>query len=717
MSDSWRNLTEDAIEEWFLNRLPEGNARFNDLLDVINHFAAKNQAERAEACAGLLEDALKKNRAENELVLLLAHRAAWQADAQACASYCFKTLTEFYQGKNNLMMLFLEASALANGIHPKEAFHRLQVLRNLHPGKCCYEKTWGLGRVVEIDEFDRKLVIDFEGKRAHRLAFGYAAESVRPLEDTHILALKLNNSDEFNRRVKENPAEIVKAVLTLFGEMNTARLRALMTGLIVNEKEWSSFWSSARGKLIADPLVHMPSGRNDPIRILTEKKKFDGRWRDDFLALRDAARIFAELESLYGECSPQSLESDLKSAVEDRLKFAVRGIGAEQQGKVIQALLYADAAGIGPGDLLDISVYRNAEFLSAALNSISSRLARPFLALLEKHSFAVTNEIMQILPGLSSSALNETILYCRQSGKEAQLYGQMRALLQEGALGAEMISWIGSNLDLAVEKNICRPEDFAQTALSLLQKALNSGKRKDAGQLLRRIFTDKDLLQQMFSPMDAVQRLDFCRRLNSLPDLTAGDKIEIAAKVIPVFPDLAGAFGAPVVSVIQPKLTSFRSYRERQIQLEKIINEEIPRNSKEIGVARSYGDLRENYEYKAAREMQGLLMRRKADLEQMLSEVRGSDFSGSSRETAGQGTSVELKFPDGKKQVYHILGEFDSDVKMGIISSRSKLAVALGAHRAGDSVEIPGENAGINCVIEKISPLSPEIKAWINADV
>ena len=183
-----------------------------------------------------------------------------------------------------------------------------------------------------------------------------------------------------------------------------------------------------------------------------------------------------------------------------------------------------------------------------------------------------------------------------------------------------------------------------------------------------------------------------------------------------LFPDLAGAFSAPPVAIARPKLTSFRSYREKQVKLEKIINEEIPRNSKEIGVARSYGDLRENYEYKAAREMQGLLMHRKAELEQMLSEVRGSDFSGLPHEVAGQGTSVELKMPDGKKEIYHILGELDSDEKLGIISCRSRLAVALSGHRAGERIEIPGENSPKNCAIEAIRELPPEIKAWINGE-
>ena len=724
------DLPDDALEEWFLNRLPESNACFNELLEVIVHFAGKNNEDRAEACAELLQDALVKNRAEEELLLLLERRAAWQPEEKTYAASCFKTLVEFSRGRNRLMPLFLEASGLAarsdaftlthqneserGAVHPREALRRLQVLCKLRPGKCCYEKTWGLGIVAEIDEFDRKLVIDFEGKRAHRLGFGYAAESVQPLDDNHFLALKLKDPEKFSRWARERPAETVKAMLTQFGEMNLPRLRALMTGLVVPEKEWSSFWSSAREKLSCDPLVQMPAGRNDPFRLLSEKKEFDGQWRNDFLALRDVDRILSEVESLYGRFSPQKLPGDLKSAVENRLKFVVRGIGAEQHNVIIQALLFADAADIKPELLFDVSIYCRPEVILTVLNSIPARMIKPFLTYLEKNSVPITEAILQIMPRLLSSALNEAILHCQQSGKEKQLCDTIRVLLQESAVSADMISWMGRNLQFVGEKNVCRPEVFAQTALSLLQKALAAGKRKDVGQLLRQIFTDKDLLKEIFQPMDDNQRLDFSRRLNSLAGLTEADKIEIAAKIIPLFPDLTGAFSAPPVAIAQPKLTSYRSYHERQVQLEKIINEEIPRNSQEIGVARSYGDLRENHEYKAAREMQGLLLRRKAEFEQMLSEVRGTDFAGFPHDVAGQGTSVDFKMPDGSRQVYHILGELDSDEKKGIISCRSKLAETLSGHRAGERIEIPGENSPVDCVIEAIRELSPEIKAWVN---
>jgi len=709
-------MSDAEIEEEFLNRVPDFKACFKDLIGVIGRFAAEGKREMAEACAGLLEDTLAKSGAESELVELLELRPAWQ-DSSACAAYCLEKINDFCRGGHRRLALFVEASGLAGGADAREAFRRLKILRALAPGRCCYEKTWGLGRVADVDDFERKLVVDFEGKRAHRLAFAYAAEALIPLEDSHILALKLRSPEEFARRVKEDPAGIVKSFLELFGGMSAQGLRSLLTGLVVPEKDWGGFWAAARGKLASDPRVQMPSGRNDPIKILAEKKEFDARWIDEFSALRDVDRIFDEIEALYAERPARELGPDFKAAVEDRLKFAVRGMGADRQGNLIRALLLADEASIAPSGLLDLAAYGRPASLLEALRAMPARMIRPFLALLDKNSVPAAESVAEVLAEIEPPALNESIAFCRQSGKEALIFGKMRSLVQNDMPGAALVAWIGSNLDEAVANNVCDAGSFAQTALALLQKIMAGGRKRDAGQLLREVFTDREVLDKMLRPLEEGRRLDYCRRIGAMPGLAASDKTEIAAKIIPLFPETAPCFGAPPVAIIQPKLTSFRVYREKQLQLEKIINEEIPRNSKEIGLARSYGDLRENFEYKAAREMQGLLMRRKAELEQMLSLARGSDFSGLPHEAAGQGTSVEIRMPDGKTLVYNILGEYDSDDKLGIISCRSKLAEALAGRRPGEMVKIPGENAGLDCLVVAVRPLPQEIKDWINADV
>lgn len=139
---------------------------------------------------------------------------------------------------------------------------------------------------------------------------------------------------------------------------------------------------------------------------------------------------------------------------------------------------------------------------------------------------------------------------------------------------------------------------------------------------------------------------------------------------------------------------------------------DIPENSKEIEVARSYGDLRENAEFKYAKERQGLLMAQGAQLAADLEKVKPTDFADVDLAFVSPGCGVELAYKEtGIVETYYILGVWDQDESLSIISSETRLAKALIGHQTGDVVEIP---AG-QCEVKAILPLPSGIKAWIKA--
>ena len=114
---------------------------------------------------------------------------------------------------------------------------------------------------------------------------------------------------------------------------------------------------------------------------------------------------------------------------------------------------------------------------------------------------------------------------------------------------------------------------------------------------------------------------------------------------------------------------------------------------KEISIARSYGDLRENFEFKAAKEMQRVLGRRRAETERDLAIARGTDFANPDTSQVSIGTIVTLKEAgDGRIDVYTILGAWDGDPEKGIVSYQSALAQALIGHKVGEQVNVPTEH-------------------------
>ncbi len=124
-------------------------------------------------------------------------------------------------------------------------------------------------------------------------------------------------------------------------------------------------------------------------------------------------------------------------------------------------------------------------------------------------------------------------------------------------------------------------------------------------------------------------------------------------------------------------------------ELRHLTDIERPKISKEIGVAREHGDLRENAEYHAAKDKQGLIEARVAEIEDKLSRAEVIDTTTFSGDVVRFGAIVELEEADSGKAVeYRIVGPEESDIGKGTISVSSPLGRALIGKREGDEVEV-----------------------------
>lgn len=112
-----------------------------------------------------------------------------------------------------------------------------------------------------------------------------------------------------------------------------------------------------------------------------------------------------------------------------------------------------------------------------------------------------------------------------------------------------------------------------------------------------------------------------------------------------------------------------------------------------IAEAREHGDLKENAEYHAAKEQQGFIEGRIAEIESKLSNAEIIDVT---KINAGGkvvfGATVNLMDDDGKEVCYQIVGEDEADIKAGRISVGSPIARALIGREEGDTaiVHAPG---------------------------
>ena len=130
-------------------------------------------------------------------------------------------------------------------------------------------------------------------------------------------------------------------------------------------------------------------------------------------------------------------------------------------------------------------------------------------------------------------------------------------------------------------------------------------------------------------------------------------------------------------------------YRQLQEELKKLKSVERPEIVKAIAEAREHGDLSENAEYHAAKERQGFIEARVAELEDKISRADVIDVSKLSGSNITFGATVKLVDDEsGEKSTYQIVGTSESDIKSGKLAVSAPLARALNGKTKGDSVEV-----------------------------
>jgi transcription elongation factor GreA len=140
-----------------------------------------------------------------------------------------------------------------------------------------------------------------------------------------------------------------------------------------------------------------------------------------------------------------------------------------------------------------------------------------------------------------------------------------------------------------------------------------------------------------------------------------------------------------------------------EIEIKHLKTVERPRIIKLIAEARAHGDLSENAEYHAAKDLQGLTEARLADLEDKLSRADIIDVSKLKGGKVMFGATVTLVDEDTEAKVkYRIVGEVEADVKQGKISITSPIARALLGKGKKDVVEVSTPGGGKSYEIVRV---------------
>lgn len=130
-------------------------------------------------------------------------------------------------------------------------------------------------------------------------------------------------------------------------------------------------------------------------------------------------------------------------------------------------------------------------------------------------------------------------------------------------------------------------------------------------------------------------------------------------------------------------------YQRLQEELKHLIRVERPRVVQDIAEARDHGDLSENAEYDAAKERQGFVEGRIAEINGKMARAQVIDVSTIDTDKVVFGATVTVYDDESESEsTYRIVGEDESNIKQGLLSISSPVAKALVGHRIGDEVQI-----------------------------
>ena len=141
----------------------------------------------------------------------------------------------------------------------------------------------------------------------------------------------------------------------------------------------------------------------------------------------------------------------------------------------------------------------------------------------------------------------------------------------------------------------------------------------------------------------------------------------------------------------ETKIYTPAGFKALQDELDYLVNVKVEENKKDISTARSFGDLSENSEYDAAKEEQGKIHARIAELRDMIAHAKVVDESQIDESKVSVGSIVKVYNKTREKDfTYHIVGSYEVDPTVGKISDDSPIGRALLGARAGDVVTVVG---------------------------
>ncbi len=671
----------DAVEAEWLAAV-DGEIAVETFLAITNGLVRLDEGERVGTLLELLDDQLQDRGQWAERLDLIRGAGSRYLRSGQVYETVLDTLHELYRDRESDLSELLHELGLDRGRQETvKLWDKVDRLRNLlafQRGDIVEMTGRGVGRIAEVNMPLQTFKVDLEKANGVAVGFRAAGKMLTLLPPEHVLRRKLEKPEEL--AAMKPPALLELTLKSYDRPLTGAEVRAIVVG-IIPARRWSSWWTSARKQA----QVLSSGGSRQTYRWVEATDAESSLWQE-FEQATPRARI-----GLLRRAANQSQE--LRDRMAAFLDDLGQGLARGQPALAFEircALERFGAEPTWPAEELLASLKDPLNFFA----SIDPRGPREqayrvlpdcrsdWRDVLEKR-FLLETDTKAI--GTIAELIDEELRRRCAARAQVQPHRTPAAFtwLAEGAATDPALRDGRQNRLLNLLIQALRNEAFAPFRLRL--KALF-----DSGGTVPKLLPELTL--------EEARQAEVSIRHAALEDYR---REPLLTALHLKFPDLLADQDDDDDLYALP--ASIAAKRER---LRELVEQELPANRKAIEEARALGDLRENFEYKSARQRHEYLTSLATELQQDLQRSTPIDLAAAACDKLRIGNQAILESETGEQRTLAILGPWESAPERGVISYESDLALKLLGAEPGAEVEMNGETFTVQA-IETLASASP----------
>jgi transcription elongation factor GreA len=590
-------------------------------------------------------------------------------------------------------------------------------------GNFVFHRSWGVGRIAKVETDD--VTIDFAKKRGHTMALKMAIDALTTLSKDHIWVLKATQTKEkLYTKVKTDPVWTLKTIIKSFNNSYDVRkLKAELVPSVLSESEWTGWNTKVRKTLKSDPSFGVSPDNVDVFSVRERQNSLAEKLYNEFKAEKKFLNRVDIIRKFENACDSQT-DAEYYPEMLSHFTGFLKSYNQVNEQVLGSYLLIKEIVSRSPAiseSLNGPNVY-NVNFVT--LFEEIEDIPTVYVALKDKKlQESFLKEIKLFVPTwpdiyvkLFPLALRQQILdELLDEGHKNKVIALVRNCFNNPGENRNAVIWfyrIGrqSSPDWYTEASIVKRKEVV-TLISILNASFreieNHIETLENKKIIKQavgVLFEGNLIYDYIETADSEEIDSIYTLLQDVKDLDPSMKDQVRKYIAKKYPDFKFSGATEKDTAIKGLLVTVAALDEKQKQLAKIMEEDIPANAKEIAFALSLGDLRENAEYKAAKEKQTILNSTVAKLKDDIDRAQLFDPSTITTSRVSFGTKVLLRNETKNiDEEYTILGPWESNPDQKIISYLSPFGNAVLNKKAGDKFQFKIVDGQINYEVKEIT--------------